>query len=140
MVSVPSEHVEQREVVKWFRQTWPGVVIFAIPNGGLRNPAAALRLKVEGVLPGVPDLFVPEWRLWIEMKKAKGGITSKEQREMLLYLRRVGYDAIVCAGADEAKRYISGHATRLGVQSGIQDNVSDSATAAVSEGSDCGTG
>jgi hypothetical protein len=140
MVSVPSEHVEQREVVKWFRQTWPGVVIFAIPNGGLRNPAAALRLKVEGVLPGVPDLFVPEWRLWIEMKKAKGGITSKEQREMLLYLRRVGYDAIVCAGADEAKRYISGHATRLGVQSGIQNDVSDGATAAVSEGSDCGTG
>jgi hypothetical protein len=140
MVSVPSEHVEQREVVKWFRQTWPGVVIFAIPNGGLRNPAAALRLKVEGVLPGVPDLFVPEWRLWIEMKKAKGGITSKEQREMLLYLRRVGYDAIVCAGADEAKRYISGHATRLGVQSGIQDDVSDGSTAAVSEGSDCGAG
>jgi hypothetical protein len=140
MVSVPSEHVEQREVVKWFRQNWPGVVIFAIPNGGLRNPAAALRLKVEGVLPGVPDLFVPEWRLWIEMKRAKGGITSKEQREMLLYLRRVGYDAIVCAGADEAKRYISGHATRLGVQSGIQDNVSDGSTAAVSEGSDCGTG
>ncbi len=139
-MSVPSEHVEQREVVKWFRQTWPGVVIFAIPNGGLRNPAAALRLKVEGVLPGVPDLFVPEWRLWIEMKKAKGGITSKEQREMLLYLRRVGYDAIVCAGADDAKRYISGHATRLGVQSGIQDNVSDGAPAAVSEGSDCGTG
>ncbi len=139
-MSVPSEHVEQREVVKWFRQTWPGVVIFAIPNGGLRNPAAALRLKVEGVLPGVPDLFVPEWRLWIEMKKAKGGITSKEQREMLLYLRRVGYDAIVCAGADEAKRYISGHATRLGVQSGIQDDVSDGSTAAVSEGSDCGAG
>jgi len=139
-VNVPSEHVEQREVVKWFRQTWPGVVIFAIPNGGLRNPAAALRLKVEGVLPGVPDLFVPEWRLWIEMKKAKGGITSKEQREMLLYLRRVGYDAIVCAGADDAKRYISGHATRLGVQSGIQDNVSDGSTAAVSEGSDCGAG
>ena len=139
-MSVPSEHVEQREVVKWFRQTWPGVVIFAIPNGGLRNPAAALRLKVEGVLPGVPDLFVPEWRLWIEMKKAKGGITSKEQREMLLYLRRVGYDAIVCAGADEAKRYISGHATRLGVQSGIQNDVSDGATAAVSERSDCGAG
>jgi hypothetical protein len=139
-MKIPSEHVEQREVVKWFRQTWPGVVIFAIPNGGLRNPAAALRLKVEGVLPGVPDLFVPEWRLWIEMKKAKGGITSKEQREMLLYLRRVGYDAIVCAGADEAKRVISGHATRLGVQSGIQDDVSNGSTAAVSEGSDCGAG
>jgi hypothetical protein len=140
MVNVPSEHVEQREVVKWFRQTWPGVVIFAIPNGGLRNPAAALRLKVEGVLPGVPDLFVPEWRLWIEMKRAKGGITSKEQREMLLYLRRVGYDAIVCAGAEQAKSMITYHATRLGVQSGIQDDVSDSAPAAGVEGPGGGAG
>ena len=134
MVNVPSEHVEQREVVKWFRQTWPGVLIYATPNGGKRDMAQAARLKAEGVVPGIPDLFIPAWRLYIEMKKTQGGITSKEQREMLLYLRRVGYDAIVCAGADEAKRYISGHATRLGVQSGIQDNVSDSAPAAGVEG------
>jgi hypothetical protein len=140
MVSVPSEHVEQREVVKWFRQTWPDVVIFAIPNGGLRNPAAALRLKVEGVLPGVPDLFVPAWRLWIEMKKSKGGITSKEQREMLMYLRGVGYDAMVCAGAESAKRMISDHATRLGVMHDGKDDVFDGQTAAGTESPSGGAG
>ena len=140
MVNVPSEHVEQREVVKWFRQTWPDVVIFAIPNGGARTAATAARLRVEGVLPGVPDLFVPAWRLWIEMKRAKGGITSKEQREMLTYLRSVGYDAMVCAGAEQAKRMISGHATRLGVMHDGKDDVSHGSTAAVPEGSGSGTG
>ena len=32
--TVPSEHLEQREFVRWFRQTYKGVRIFAIPNGG----------------------------------------------------------------------------------------------------------
>lgn len=140
MVKIPSEHVEQREVVKWFRQTWPGVVIFAIPNGGQRNPTTAAKLRVEGVLPGVPDLFVPAWRLFIEMKKAKGGITSKEQREMLMYLRRAGYDAMVCAGAESAKRMISDHATRLGVMHDGKDDVSDGQTAAGVESPSGGAG
>ena len=140
MVKIPSEHVEQREFVSWFRQTYPDTLIFAIPNGGARGMAQAARLKAEGVVRGIPDLFIPAWSLWIEMKKSKGGITSKEQREMLLYLRRVGYDAIVCAGADEAKRVISSHATRLGVISDGKDNVSDSAFAAGVEKPSNGTG
>ena len=45
-----SEHLEQREFVSWFRQTFPGVLIHAIPNGGKRGRAEALRLKVEGVV------------------------------------------------------------------------------------------
>ena len=54
---IPTEHEEQRELVRWFRQTWPGVRIFAIPNGGARSPATAGRLKAEGVSSGVPDLL-----------------------------------------------------------------------------------
>ena len=45
---IPTEHEEQRDLVRWFRQTWPGVRIFAIPNGGARSPATAGRLKAEG--------------------------------------------------------------------------------------------
>ena len=61
---IPTEHEEQRELVRWFRQGYKGVRIFAIPNGGARSIATAGRLKVEGVSPGVPDLFIPAWRLW----------------------------------------------------------------------------
>ena len=104
-----TEHEEQRELVRWFRQTWPGVLIFAIPNGGQRSAATAGRMKAEGVVPGVPDLFVPACALWIEMKRAKGGVVSPEQKRMIKSLESVGYCVLVCRGADDAKAQIEQH-------------------------------
>lgn len=104
---IPTEHEEQRELVRWFRQTWPDVRIFAIPNGGARSPATAGRLKAEGVSAGVPDLFIPEWSLWVEMKRIKGGALSAEQKKWSAYLESVGYCVIVGKGADDAKKQIS---------------------------------
>lgn len=98
----PSEHLEQVHLVAWFRRSFPGVKIFAVPNGGHRGKAEAGRLKAEGVTPGVPDLFIPAWRLWIEMKKQKGGTVSTEQKEMAHYLKCVGYDVLICRGAAAA--------------------------------------
>jgi hypothetical protein len=106
ILKVPSEHVEQALLVQWFRRTYPNVLIFAIPNGGARSRATAGRLKVEGVVPGIPDLFCPEWKLWVEMKRTKGGVVSAEQRAMIDYLQSVGYRAIVCKGAEDAKAQI----------------------------------
>ena len=104
--NTPTEHFEQCELVAWFRKSYSGVRIFAIPNGGHRSIAAAGRLKVEGVSSGVPDLFVPAWRLWIEMKRIKGGSVSAEQKDWIAYLESVGYCAKVCKGAEDAKRQI----------------------------------
>ena len=101
-----TEHEEQRELVQWFRQTYPGVRIFAIPNGGARNLATAARLKAEGVSSGVPDLCVPAWRLWIEMKRAKGGVVSAEQKGWIQYLEGADYWCIVGKGAEDAKTKI----------------------------------
>jgi len=106
VLKVPSEHVEQSLFVQWFRRSYPDVLIFAIPNGGARSKATAGKLKVEGVVAGVPDLFVPEWRLWIEMKRTKGGVVSAEQKGMIDYLQSVGYHVIVCKGAEHAKAQI----------------------------------
>jgi hypothetical protein len=103
---IPTEHEEQRELVKWFRQTFDGVRIFAIPNGGARSITTAAKLKVEGVSAGVPDLYVPEWKLWIEMKRVKGGVVDKAQKDWHDYLTAIGDVVIVCRGADEAKRMI----------------------------------
>ncbi len=105
--AAPSEHFEQRELVRWFRQSWPDVRIFAIPNGGHRSMATAGRLKAEGVASGVPDLFVPAWRLWVEMKRTKGGSLSPEQKDWIKYLESVGFCCIVGKGAEDAKRQIS---------------------------------
>ena len=104
---IPTEHEEQRQVVMWFRQTYRPMRIFAIPNGGMRSKATAAKLKVEGVSPGVPDLFVPELKLWIEMKRVKGGRLSPEQKDWINYLASVGYVCFICAGAEDAKIQIS---------------------------------
>jgi hypothetical protein len=101
-----SEHEEQRELVKWFRQTYPGVKIYAIPNGGFRGRASAGRLKAEGVLRGVSDLHVPEWNLWIEMKREKGGRLSPEQKSWGEYVEAIGHAFIVGNGFEDARKKI----------------------------------
>ena len=71
-----------------------------------RNPATAKLLKAEGVVKGVPDLCIPAWGLWLEMKKRKGGRVSKEQEARIEALRAAGYAVKVCRGFDAAKRDI----------------------------------
>lgn len=105
---IPTEHFEQRELVMWFRQTYPGVRILAIPNGGARSMATAARLKAEGVCAGVPDLFIPAWALWVEMKRQKGGVVSAEQKDWIAYLKGIDYEVLVCKGAEDAKNKIKG--------------------------------
>lgn len=68
--------------------------------------SVAKKLKAEGVKPGVPDLFVPHWRLWIEMKRTKGGRLSAEQKDWIEYLECIGYSVIVANGATEASRKV----------------------------------
>ena len=107
MVTAVSEHLEQARLVMWFRQTYPDTLIFAIPNGGLRFKSQALKLKVEGVVPGIPDLFIPAWRVWVEMKKAKGGVVSPEQKAWHAKAKRNGWLVLVCHGAKEAIKKLS---------------------------------
>lgn len=101
-----SEHDEQVGFVQWFRDRFPGVLIIAIPNGGRRDMATAKRLKAEGVVAGVPDLFVPEWLLWIEMKRAKGGRVSADQRALAARLEGMGHRVIIGHGANDASRKV----------------------------------
>jgi len=102
-------------VLKW---------IFAIPNGGLRNPKTAAKLKKEGVKRGVPDLFLPcplgdEYGnlfsgLFIEMKRRRGAPSSvsDDQTAYHEFLTSQGYKVVVAYGADEAadavRNYLGG--------------------------------
>ena len=111
--STPSESLEQATLVRWFDATYHNLEgrIFAIPNGGWRAKAQALKLQLEGVRAGVPDLFLPvaangKHGLFIEMKRTKGGRLTPEQRDWLAYLSAAGYQAHCCAGFDEARACI----------------------------------
>jgi hypothetical protein len=84
------------------------VRIFAIPNGGKRSKREALRLLVEGVSPGVPDLYIPAFSIWIEFKRQKGGVVSAEQKDWHEYLRGIGHTVIVARGDADARAQIDG--------------------------------
>lgn len=103
---IPTEHEEQRIFVQWFRRRYAPVRIFAIPNGGFRSRATAGRLKAEGVMRGIPDLFVPEWNLWIEMKRIKGGRLSPDQVNWKQYLEEIGNTVFVAYGAENAMELV----------------------------------
>jgi hypothetical protein len=63
-------------------------------------------LVLEGVVAGIPDLHVPEWDLYIEMKRTKGGIVSDEQWDIMKKLTHAGKRCLIGRGFDDAKAQI----------------------------------
>ncbi len=102
----PSESDEQIGFLQWFDDRFEGVWIFHIPNGGHRAMSVAKKMKAEGVKKGVPDLYIPEWKLWIEMKRQKNGSVSKDQADWHEYLQGIGDTVIVAKGARDASRQV----------------------------------
>lgn len=118
-----SEHDHQVSLMRWIALSTPRYpvlgLIFAIPNGGARHIKVAAKLKAEGVKKGIPDLFFAYpargyHGLFIELKTESGRV-SKEQKEMIERLSKVGYKAVVCRGWEDAKDEILNY---LGVHSG----------------------
>jgi hypothetical protein len=103
---IPKEDEEQIMVVNWFRLAFPRTLIYHTPSGQLRKFLIAVKLKNMGVVPGIPDLFVPAWKLYIEMKRVKGGTLTEAQEEMIPYLESCGYVCIVAKGFDDARSQI----------------------------------
>ena len=119
----PSEHDEQAALFAWAdlnQRKYPALkLLFAIPNGGHRHIAVALKLKAEGVKAGVPDIFLPVSRflsrkdryysyhgLFIEMKRRKGGVVGPSQGEWVEKLKEQGYMCEVANGFEAAKKII----------------------------------
>lgn len=113
----PTEHEEQVNLFRWFRMRHDGMVMYAIPNGGARNSITGARLRDEGVLAGVPDIFLPcpsggKHGLYIEMKRQKGGRVSAPQKAVMQALRMQGYEVAVCHGWQEARGCIEQYLAR----------------------------
>jgi len=107
---VPTESQDQAKLVVWLEKA--GIPVFAIPNGGHRNLWEAMNLKRSGVRSGVPDLFIPFPNktfpgLFIEFKRASGGIVSENQLHWMKILRQNGFAVEVCRGLEEAKKVIT---------------------------------
>lgn len=106
------EHQEQVALVRWFDLQYPKLEgkLFAVPNGGFRHKLTALKLRAEGLRPGVPDLVLPMPRhgyhgLYIELK-TKTGKPSELQEEWVQFLNDQGYLAEFCYGWESARDLI----------------------------------
>jgi hypothetical protein len=93
-------------LLRWFRLKYPSILIFAIPNGSYRDISTAKKLKAEGVVSGIPDLYIPKYHCWIEMKRKDGGTLSEEQKAMHRYLTMIGDTVIIGYGAEDASQKI----------------------------------
>ena len=106
-----SEHDEQVAFIDWCSYAakckFPELdMIYAIPNGGLRNVKVAMKLKLEGVKAGIPDLHLPVAKgeyhsLYIEMKFGKNTLTA-DQKDRKAKLEAEGNAVVVCYTCEEA--------------------------------------
>lgn len=107
------ESILQSQCVTWFKIQYPKEVIFAIPNGGKRNVVEAAKMKGEGVLAGVADLFIMSSKngyngLFVEMKFGRNNI-SPLQKEFIQLARDKGYKVEVCYTFDEFTKTINNY-------------------------------
>ena len=112
-----NESILQRQSVSWFRYAYPQykLLLFSIPNGGSRNVIEAVRLKAEGVVAGVADMFLsiprpkklPEfyYGMFIEFKVGKNKL-SEHQIAFKGVVEKHGYKHVTIYSFDEFKREI----------------------------------
>ena len=99
-----TEAQEQEAVVQWC--DLHDVPCVHVPNERKAPLATIQALKRQGMRPGFPDLIIPVPKggygaLYIEMK-SKTGKPTERQLAWCATLRRLGNQAYVCLGADNA--------------------------------------
>ena len=105
------EAAEQRILVRWMNAR--GLFFFSVPNEAAKDGIATNKLKLMGLSPGAPDIVLvspcpaTEEVICVEMKKAKGGVVSPEQKAWHAKAKRNGWLVLVCHGAKEAIKKLS---------------------------------
>lgn len=101
----PSEltlHIAVAETLRRFcRPDW---LWWHTPNGELRDPRAAAKLRAMGVRPGVPDLLLIDPDGWLRCLefKAPGGRLSDSQEAFRAFCIARGIPFVVAYSVDEA--------------------------------------
>ena len=92
MTKRPEHHLQCRIMDYLNHNGRPELHWTAIPNGELRHPTVALRLRAEGVKPGTADIVIllPNQTAWLELKSPKGSLTW-EQKGFAAKAMRLGH-------------------------------------------------
>jgi hypothetical protein len=92
------EETTQKVIVNYCKQN---NILVAGYNGNSKNAIQGKINKDMGILKGYPDLFIPQFRLYLELKSKTGKPTST-QLEIHEKLRSWGYIVEIPRSAKEA--------------------------------------
>lgn len=101
--TTPRESWEQQSLVAELERLEPGILMEINPAAGMKlDKRMAAAVKTLGYQAGTLDIFLPEHRVYIELKRQKGGSLSPEQKARIPRLESAGYRVIVARGAKDA--------------------------------------
>lgn len=101
--TAPHESWEQQSLVAELERLEPGILMEINPAAGMKlDKRMAAAVKTLGYQAGTLDIFLPEHRVYIELKRQKGGSLSPEQKARIPRLEAAGYRVIVAKGAVDA--------------------------------------
>jgi hypothetical protein len=110
----------QANIVQWFNNEFclthhPNrCLIFAVPNGGHRNVAEALKLQATGTLKGVSDLIVCIGKntIFVELKFGNNNQTAA-QKEFQKRVENLGFEYWLIYDVDDFKQKAQNKYERL---------------------------
>lgn len=108
-----TERAIQVAAVSFIRNFYPEIILFAVPNGANTTEVNRFQLIREGLLSGVPDIFVAHKSqdhpgLFLEFKKP-GGRLSDKQKVVIDRLKLAGYRVEVVYDSMEAIDIVLDH-------------------------------
>ena len=102
-----SEYLEGKVFVAWLKSK--NVLFSHLPlNTWTGSFKQMSKNKASGVSKGVPDylILLTNRVIFVELKRAKGGRTSPEQKVWIEALNQAGCPSAVCKGAKEAIAFV----------------------------------
>ena len=104
---IGSEFEIQKKFTQYIDDKHPDILWCASAGGARTSISEAKRIKATGYKRGFPDVFIYEPRgvhhgLSIEMKREKGGVVSKHQKQWKEDLSERGFKATIAKGYDHA--------------------------------------
>lgn len=101
--TTPHESWEQQSLIAELERLEPGILMEINPAAGMKlDKRMAATVKMLGYQAGTLDIFLPEYRVYIELKRQKGSALSPEQKTRIPRLEAAGYRVIVAKGAVDA--------------------------------------
>ncbi len=101
--TTPHESWEQQSLVAELERLEPGILMEINPAAGMKlDKRMAAACQALGYQAGTLDIFLPEHRIYIELKRQRGGSLSPEQKVRIPRLEAAGYRVIVARGAVDA--------------------------------------